>query len=84
MRLIFDPDGWSDYQYWANQDRTVLRRLNRLIDAVLRDPYGGLGKPEPLRHAFTGCWSRRISEEHRLVDLVDGNDIVILQARYHY
>ena len=61
---------------------TTLKRINRLIDDVLRDPFEGIGKPEPLRHAFAGSWSRRISEEHRLVYLVDGDDIVILQARY--
>jgi Txe/YoeB family toxin of toxin-antitoxin system len=55
-----------------------------VIDDILRDPFEGIGKPEPLRHAFAGSWSRRISEEHRLVYLLDGDDIVILQARYHY
>lgn len=62
----------------------MLTRINRLIDEALRDPASGIGKPEPLRHMFAGCWSRRISEEHRLVYLVDGDDLVILQARYRY
>lgn len=84
MRLVFTPNGWQDYMHWATTDRATLKRLNRLIDDVLRDPFVGIGKPEPLRHAFAGCWSRRISEEHRLVYLVDGDDIVIVQARYHY
>ncbi len=84
MRLVFSTHGWADYQYWSTTDRTILKRINRLIDAALRDPFDGIGKPEPLRHAFAGAWSRRISEEHRLVYLVDGDDIVILQARYHY
>lgn len=84
MRLVFTPDGWQDYTYWLAADRSTLRRINRLIDEVLRDPFEGIGKPEPLRHALTGAWSRRISDEHRLVYLVDGDDIVILQARYHY
>lgn len=83
MRLVFTPHGWQDYTHWLSADRTTLKRINRLIDDVLRDPFEGIGKPEPLRHAFAGCRSRRISEEHRLVYLVDG-DIVILQARYHY
>ncbi|MGH3492458.1 MAG: Txe/YoeB family addiction module toxin [Sciscionella sp.] len=61
-----------------------MKRLNRLLDDIARDPFGGIGKPEPLRHAFAGAWSRRISDEHRLVHVVDGDDIVILQARYHY
>ena len=84
MRLVFTPHGRRDYSYWLAADRATLKRVNRLIDDVTRDPFAGIGKPEPLRHALAGCWSRRISEEHRLVYLVDGEDIVILQARYHY
>ena len=84
MRVVFTPNGWQDYTHWLSADQTILKRINRLIDDVLRDPFEGIGKPEPLRHVFAGCWSRRISEEHRLVYLVDGEDIVILQARYHY
>lgn len=84
MRLVFTPNGWQDYTYWQATDRSTLKRINRLLDEVLRDPTAGIGKPEPLRHLLAGCWSRRISEEHRLVYLGDGDDIVILQARYHY
>lgn len=84
MRLVFTLNGWQDYSYWQSADRATLKRINRLIDDVLRDPFEGIGKPEPLRHALTGTWSRRISEEHRLVYLIDGDDIVVLQARYHY
>ena len=84
MRIVFTTNGWEDYTYWLSADRTILKRINRLIDAALRDPTSGIGKPEPLRHMLAGCWSRRISEEHRLVYLVDGEDLVILQARYHY
>lgn len=84
MRLVFTPNGLTDYTHWLSTDRETLKRINRLIDDMLRDPFDGIGKPEPLRHAFAGCWSRRISEEHRLVYLVDGDDIVILQARYRY
>jgi toxin YoeB len=84
MRLVFTPNGWADYTHWLAADRATLKRINRLIDDVLRDPFEGIGKPEALRHALTGAWSRRISEEHRLVYLVDGDDVVILQARYHY
>lgn len=84
MRLVFTPIGWEDYTYWLSADRAMLKRINRLIDDVLRDPFAGVGKPEPLRHMFAGCWSRRIGEEHRLVYLVDGDDVVILQARYQY
>lgn len=84
MRLVFTPHGWSDYSHWANNDRKVLERVNRLIDATLRDPFTGIGKPEQLRHALAGAWSRRITDEHRLVYVVEGEDVVILQARYHY
>jgi toxin YoeB len=84
MRLVFTPNGWHDYTHWLSADPATLKRINRLIDDALRDPFEGIGKPEPLRHALTGAWSRRISEEHRLVYLVDGDDIVILQARYLY
>jgi toxin YoeB len=84
MRLVFTPHGWEDYTHWLSADRATLKRINRLIDDVLRDPFEGIGKPEPLRHAVAEAWFRRISEEHRLVYLVDGEDVIILQARYHY
>ena len=84
MRLVFTPNGWGDYTYWVETDRATFRRINKLIEDTLRDPHGGIGKPEPLRFTFKGAWSRRINEEQRLVYLVDGDDIVILQARYHY
>ena len=84
MRLVFTPHGWEDYLHWQNADRQVLRRVNRLLENCLRDPFDGIGKPEQLRHALAGAWSRRITEEHRLVYLVDGEDLVVLQARYHY
>ena len=84
MRLVFTPHGWEDYVYWQQTDRAMQKRVNRLIDDALRDPFEGIGKPEQLRHALAGLWSRRIDEEHRLVYLVDGEDLVIVQARYHY
>ena len=84
MRLVFTPNGWEDYTHWLDADRATLKRINRLIDDTLRDPFSGIGKPEQLRHALAGAWSRRVGEEHRLVYLVDGEDLVILQARYHY
>ncbi|MCW2549091.1 MAG: hypothetical protein JWN96_3551 [Mycobacterium sp.] len=84
MRLVFTTHGWDDYTHWLRADRATLKRINRLIDDALRDPFAGIGKPEQLKHALAGCWSRRISDEHRLVYLVDGDDIVILQARYLY
>ena len=84
MRLVFTPHGWEDYSHWQSADRQVLRRVNRLLEDCLRDPFDGIGKPEQLRHALAGAWSRRITEEHRLVYLADGDDLVVLQARYHY
>lgn len=83
MRLVFTPNGWSDYTYWLAADRQTLTRVNRLIDAALCDPTSGIGKPEPLRYMLA-AWSRRITEEHRLVYLVDGDDLVVLQVRFHY
>ena len=84
MRLVFTPHGWEDYTSWLAADRTMLKRINRLIDDALRDPAAGIGKPEPPRHMLAGAWSRRITEEHRLVYLVDGEDLIILQARFRY
>lgn len=84
MRIVFTPHGWEDYIHWQTTDRATLKRINRLLDDIGRGPFDGIGKPEQLRHALAGAWSRRIDEEHRLVYLVDGDDIVILQARYHY
>ncbi|KJF15974.1 Txe/YoeB family addiction module toxin [Acidithrix ferrooxidans] len=84
MRLCFSPNGWDDYLYWQSVDKAILNRINRLIKDALRDPGTGIGKPEQLRHVLAGCWSRRIDEEHRLVYLIDGDDLVVLQARYNY
>lgn len=84
MRLVFTPIAWEDYLHWQRIDRSVLKRINRLIDDALRDPTSGIGKPEPLRHALAACWSRRITEEHRFVYLPEGDDLVVLQLRHHY
>jgi len=84
VRLVFTAHAWEDYTYWTQADRQLLKRINRLIDDALRDPTDGIGKPEPLKYLLTGAWSRRITEEHRLVYLIDGDDVVVLQARFHY
>ena len=84
MRLVWDQSAWEDHVHWQSVDRNILKRINKLIDATLRDPYAGIGKPEQLRYGAQGSWSRRITEEHRLVYLVIQDDLVILQARYHY
>ena len=84
MRFVFTPHGWEDYIFCRSTDRSTLKRINRLLNDIARDPFDGIGKPEQLRHALGGAWSRRIDEEHRLVYLIEGDDVVILQARYHY
>jgi len=83
-RLVFHDQGWEDFAYWVANDRAITKRVLRLVEDVLRDPFDGIGKPEPLKHTMPGAWSRRITDEHRLVYLVTDKDIVILQARYHY
>jgi toxin YoeB len=82
--LLFHTQGWEDFSYWALNDRATTKRILRLIDNARRDPFNGIGKPEQLKHSMPGAWSRRITEEHRLVYLVTEKEIVILQARYHY
>lgn len=84
MRLVFAPQAWEDYVTWQSLDRSIVRRINRLIDDCLRDPFEGIGKPERLKYGIPDGYSRRITEEHRLVYLVRGEDLVILQCRYHY
>ncbi len=84
MNLVFSPQGWEDYQRWLETDREVLKRINLLIKDTLRNPTEGIGKPEPLRHALAGYWSRRITDEHRFVYRVVGDELRIAQLRYHY
>lgn len=84
MRLVFTPQGWEDYTYWQRADRALVKRINRLLDDALRDPTSGIGKPEALEYGIAGAWSRRVNEEHRLVYRVLGENLVVLQARYHY
>ena len=84
MNIKFTPQGWDDYLYWQNTDRKILKRINKLIVEIRRSPFEGTGKPEPLKHNLSGYWSRRITGEHRLVYKQVGEDIVIVQVRYHY
>jgi len=84
MLIRFHPRGWEDYLYWQQTDKAMLRKVNALIQAIQREPFGGLGQPEPLRHDLCGYWSRRITDEHRLVYVVAGDTVDILQCRYHY
>ena len=84
MKPVFSEKAWEDYLYWQSTDRKTLRRINTLIKEVKRAPFEGIGKPEPLRHALAGYWSRRIDGEHRLVYKIDGDSMFIAQLRYHY
>jgi toxin YoeB len=81
---VFDPEFLADLRYWVKTDRSTALRILDLVNAVLREPLEGIGKPEPLRFELRGCWSRRITQERRIVYLVQRERIVFLQARYHY
>ena len=84
MKLVFSSRGWKDYTYWSESDRKILKRINRIINETMRNPFDGIGKPEPLKGDYSGYWSRRITEEHRLVYKIKNDEIWIAQARYHY
>ena len=84
MKLIFADAAWEDYLYWQKQDRRMVERINKLIRETQREPFAGVGKPEPLKHALAGYWSRRINEEHRMVYKIEGDSLLLAQLRYHY
>lgn len=84
MRLVFAEQAWDDYLHWQKTDGKRLARINALIREAARTPFTGTGKPEPLKFALAGYWSRRIDDEHRMVYTVDGDALVIAQLRYHY
>jgi toxin YoeB len=84
VKLIFAEQAWADYLYWQTTDRKLLARINTLIREIQRDPFSGIGKPEPLKHAFAGYWSRRINDEHRIVYKIQADALLIAQLRYHY
>ena len=84
MKLIFSEHAWDDYLYWQRTDRKILERINKLINEILRSPFEGTGKPEPLRHGLSGYWSRRITDEHRIVYKVEKDSLLLAQLRYHY
>lgn len=84
MKVVFSARGWDDYLWWQRQDRKMLKRINQLIQDVMRNGNEGIGKPEPLKHGFQGYWSRRINDEHRLVYKVTGDEVRIAACRYHY
>jgi toxin YoeB len=84
MKLVFAPQAWEDYLHWQDADRKMLKRINALIHEAARTPFEGTGKPEPLKHALAGYWSRRINDEHRFVYRPQGDALLIAQLRYHY
>jgi toxin YoeB len=84
VKITFHPNGWDDYLYWQQNDKKVLKKINNLIKEIMRNPFEGTGKPEPLKFDLSGFWSRRIDQEHRIVYRVEKNDLHILTCRYHY
>lgn len=84
MKLIFADEAWEDYLYWQKQDKRMVERINKLICETQREPFSGVGKPEALKHALSGFWSRRITDEHRMVYCVEDNGLLIAQLRFHY
>jgi toxin YoeB len=84
MKLIFADEAWEDYLYWQKHDKRMAERINKLIQETQREPYAGIGKPEALKHALSGYWSRRITDEHRMAYRVEGKALLIAQLRFHY
>lgn len=83
-KLVWTDEAWTSYIYWQTQDRKTLKRINKLIESTKRQPFEGIGKPEPLRENLSGLWSRRIDDTNRLVYAVDDKFITIISCRYHY
>ena len=84
MKLIFVDESWEDYLYWQKTDKKILKRINSLIKDIIRNPFDGIGKPEPLKYKYSGFWSRRIDGEHRLICQVKDDAILIAKCRFHY
>ena len=84
MKLVFSEQAWEDYLYWQKTDKKLLNRANALIKEIVRQPFEGIGKPEPLKHALSGYWSRRLNDEHRIVYKIYEDSLLIAQLRYHY
>jgi toxin YoeB len=84
VKLVFADEAWQDYLFWQKQDKAVVKRINELIATCKRDPFVGIGKPEPLKYALAGYWSRRITDEHRMVYKAEKDALLIAQLRYHY
>jgi toxin YoeB len=84
MKIIFSQNSWEDYTSWQSEDKKILKKINTLIKDIQRNPYEGLGKPEPLKYDLSGLWSRRIDRDHRIVYQVINNELFIYSCRYHY
>ncbi len=84
MRLIWSDKSWEEYLSWQSTDKKVLKKINSLIKDIKRDPFEGIGKPEPLKYELQGCWSRRVTDEHRLVYEVENDALYIVSCKYHY
>lgn len=84
MKYIFVDESWEDYLYWQTTNKKMLTKINSLLKDISRNPFSGIGKPEPLKHKYKGFWSRRIDGEHRLIYKVNGDEILIAKCRYHY
>jgi len=84
MILTFSDEAWEDYLYWQQHDKKILKKINKLIKEIQREPFKGIGEPEPLKYNWSGFWSRRITIEHRLVYKVQDDNLMIAQCRYHY
>ncbi len=84
MNLSFTPQAWEDYLYWQKTDKKIIKRIHLLIQEIIRNPHEGIGKPEPLKHNLSGYWSRRITEDHRIVYKALDSEVVFVQLRYHY
>jgi len=84
VKLVFSDEAWDDYLYWQKQDRKRVERINKLVQEVKREPFSGVGKPEPLKHALSGWWSRRITDEHRMVYRIEDDELLLAQLRYRY
>lgn len=84
MNLAFAPQAWEDYLFWQSNDPKMVARIHQLLKDIIRSPHEGIGKPEPLKHAYRGYWSRRIDSEHRIIYRVEKDTVLIAQLRYHY
>lgn len=84
MKILMSKNAWEDFEYWLDHDKTIAKKIRKLIKEIQRDPFRGIGKPEPLKNQWSAYWSRRITDEHRLVYKIQDDILIIVQARYHY